>query len=415
MNTFGRAFLGISVECARCHDHKYDPITQKEFYRLFSFFNSVNETGQIPYSGVPSPTVHGRGDASGEEMVARDPDAAARWRRRRALGIGSAVTRPGSRSGDARAGCSIASISRPDRLSAARRRPHRARDDQARSRRRRRRPKRVEYRAYENLVRQAPKDARLRRRQGSPAEDGPRQVGQAQKLVGDSYIEVGGQAHVFRAQQPFSFGLWFRIDGRARQGRFVTRSGGVFNGNRGYEVMLRADGTFTAGLHHVAPDNSIEIETTRAGDAGGVASPGADLRRVEPRGAACGCSSTASSPTTRVLVDHLQQSMIYERRQEERAGATPRRCASAGGTTRRCRTCRSTSSASTIGSSRRSRSRSRRRRGSARRRAARRRSRTRSDAAAGGAPRALRAARGARVREAVRRADLAARQGERRS
>ena len=57
VNTFGRAFLGLSVECARCHDHKYDPVTQKEFYRLFSFFNSVNETGQIPYSGVPSPSV----------------------------------------------------------------------------------------------------------------------------------------------------------------------------------------------------------------------------------------------------------------------------------------------------------------------------------------------------------------------
>ena len=57
VNTFGRAFLGLSVECARCHDHKYDPISQKEFYRLYAYFNNVNESGQIPYSGVPSPTV----------------------------------------------------------------------------------------------------------------------------------------------------------------------------------------------------------------------------------------------------------------------------------------------------------------------------------------------------------------------
>jgi hypothetical protein len=57
VNTFGRAFLGVSVECARCHDHKYDPITQKEFFELFAFFNSVNESGQIPYSGIPSPSV----------------------------------------------------------------------------------------------------------------------------------------------------------------------------------------------------------------------------------------------------------------------------------------------------------------------------------------------------------------------
>ena len=64
VNTFGRAFLGLSVECARCHDHKYDPITQKEFYRLYSFFNNNNETGQIPYSGVPSPTVVLEDDAS---------------------------------------------------------------------------------------------------------------------------------------------------------------------------------------------------------------------------------------------------------------------------------------------------------------------------------------------------------------
>jgi hypothetical protein len=44
-NTFGKAFLGLTLECSKCHDHKYDPISQKEYFQVFSFFNSVPEKG----------------------------------------------------------------------------------------------------------------------------------------------------------------------------------------------------------------------------------------------------------------------------------------------------------------------------------------------------------------------------------
>ncbi len=44
--TTGVAWLGLTVGCAQCHDHKYDPLKQREFYQLYSFFNNVPETGK---------------------------------------------------------------------------------------------------------------------------------------------------------------------------------------------------------------------------------------------------------------------------------------------------------------------------------------------------------------------------------
>lgn len=57
-NTFGRAFLGLTVECAQCHDHKYDPVSQQEYYQLFAFFNQVPEKGVTKsFRGQPTPNL----------------------------------------------------------------------------------------------------------------------------------------------------------------------------------------------------------------------------------------------------------------------------------------------------------------------------------------------------------------------
>ena len=55
-NTFGKAFLAITLECAKCHDHKYDPISQKDYFRTFAFFNQLAEKGLQGdiFSGFPA-------------------------------------------------------------------------------------------------------------------------------------------------------------------------------------------------------------------------------------------------------------------------------------------------------------------------------------------------------------------------
>lgn len=52
--TSAKIMMGLTVECARCHTHKYDPITHDEFFSLYSFFNNVDEDGLIGY-GITAP------------------------------------------------------------------------------------------------------------------------------------------------------------------------------------------------------------------------------------------------------------------------------------------------------------------------------------------------------------------------
>lgn len=74
VRTLGMAWLGLTLECAHCHDHKYDPITQRDHYRLVAFFNNVPEIGEdgrvanaVPI--MPAPT-------AGEQRKMRELETA---------------------------------------------------------------------------------------------------------------------------------------------------------------------------------------------------------------------------------------------------------------------------------------------------------------------------------------------------
>lgn len=57
VETVGTMYLGLTFNCARCHDHKYDPVSQREFYQMFAFFNNVAEAGLGPNNGNSPPFV----------------------------------------------------------------------------------------------------------------------------------------------------------------------------------------------------------------------------------------------------------------------------------------------------------------------------------------------------------------------
>ena len=57
VETMGTLFLGLTLNCSRCHDHKYDPISQQDFYSLFAFFNNIAEAGLGPNNGNSPPFI----------------------------------------------------------------------------------------------------------------------------------------------------------------------------------------------------------------------------------------------------------------------------------------------------------------------------------------------------------------------
>jgi len=85
VETTSAVFLGLTLGCARCHDHKYEPISQKEFYAFYAFFNNVPESAHVgnadkeadkPFINAPSPFMEDQLAAYQREIVALEKQIA---------------------------------------------------------------------------------------------------------------------------------------------------------------------------------------------------------------------------------------------------------------------------------------------------------------------------------------------------
>ncbi|MBL8215254.1 MAG: DUF1553 domain-containing protein [Bryobacterales bacterium] len=82
VETTSTVWLGLTFGCARCHDHKYDPLSQKEFYQLFAYFNNVPERGLVYNFGNEEPFIQAPTDEHRRVLAGHDAkvrEAEQRW------------------------------------------------------------------------------------------------------------------------------------------------------------------------------------------------------------------------------------------------------------------------------------------------------------------------------------------------
>ena len=98
VETTSTVFMGLTLGCARCHDHKYDPFTQKEFYQLFAYFNNIPERGKANKYGNSAPMIQAPTIAQQAQLNEIDRKLAAAEKRFDGLriGIGESAAELGS-------------------------------------------------------------------------------------------------------------------------------------------------------------------------------------------------------------------------------------------------------------------------------------------------------------------------------
>ncbi|MDR3623428.1 MAG: DUF1553 domain-containing protein [Paludisphaera borealis] len=230
--TFGSAFLGLTLECARCHTHKYDPITQNEFYSLFSFFNSIDESGLYSHftDAVPTPTLR-LTEADRERAVA---DVEKRLQSAEADLHGQA---------EARRPAFEAWLKSVDRKTPAPALAGRIGDFPLDAVDGGKTVNRADA-AKPATVAEAP----------APVEG---RVGRALRFDGENSVTL--PLGNFDRYQPFSLGLWIKTPDVKDRAVVLRRSMAWTDaGSRGYQILIE-DGKLTAALVHFWPGNAIGI------------------------------------------------------------------------------------------------------------------------------------------------------------
>ncbi len=233
IETVATAIMGLTMECCRCHDHKYDPISQREYYQLFAFFNKIDEAGLYSYStqSVPTPTLLMPTDAQAEAIaLAHDR---VRDAEQKLVEAGHAAEQKFTEwlVADKPQGVKDSGQSTVDEANPQDGPVHRL--------------------AYLDFEGELPRGtSRV-----------PGWSGDGVRLSGDDAVGTG--VGDFRRYDPFTISLAMRAEKHLERAVVFHRSlGWTDAGSRGYELLLE-DGYLSMGLVHFWPGNAIRIKSKK--------------------------------------------------------------------------------------------------------------------------------------------------------
>ena len=232
VHTYGTAFLGLTMECSRCHDHKYDPITAKDYFSLSAYFDKIDEAGLYSFftPSVPTPTLWLPSEEQEKQVKELEATIESIEKKLSALG---AKTKP--RFENDEAGKSTQPL--PQAL---------ARFS-------------FDERKGQEFANAIPEGKPAKTNGNNPSVTG--KLGQGVRLTGDDALTlpVGN----FSRDDPFSISLWIQTPDLKERAVILSRSKAWTDAaSRGYELLLE-DGKLSAALIHFYPGNAIRVRATK--------------------------------------------------------------------------------------------------------------------------------------------------------